>query len=265
MPEQRVLSAMPANADEAPVPNGAEGLRVEGVTVRFGGNAALEDVSCAAREGEVLAVIGPNGAGKSTLLKTIAGLQRPDAGSVALCGEDVTRIRFRGRAKRGLALTFQIPRSAPTLTLEEQIAAQARGLRHLRDPRSKDAVARVGAVIERMELTEAARKRTPDLTLGEERRFELARALVNDPRVLLVDEPSSGMSSEEAQHLARVLSSIARDGVTVVLVEHNIPFVTALAQRTVVLNAGRVLVKGDTSDVLASPLVQEAYLGRAAA
>jgi branched-chain amino acid transport system ATP-binding protein len=241
------------------------GLEVAGITVRYGGNAALEDVACAAAPGEVLGVIGPNGAGKSTLIKTIAGLVTPAAGRVLMRGTDITRKRFRDRARLGLALTFQIPRSSPTLTVEEQIAAHAKRLRHLRLSRDHSAIDRVREVIERMELQDAIRKRAGDLTLGEVRRFELARALVNDPQVLLVDEPSSGMSAEEAQHLAQVLSQITSGGVTVVLVEHNIPFVRALARRTVVLDAGRVLVTGATADVLASPLVQEAYLGRAAA
>ncbi len=241
------------------------GLRVDGITVRFGGNPALEDVSFAARRGEVLALIGPNGAGKSTALKTVAGLQRPDAGTVELQGEDVSDVSFRGRATRGLALTFQIPRSASFLTVEEQIAGQARGFRHVRFSRHNAALARVAEVIERVGLEDAAAKRTRDLTLGEIRRFEVARALVNEPQVLLVDEPASGMSSDEARQLVDVLRGVADGGVTVILVEHNIPFVSALARRTVVLSAGRVLIEGSTADVLASPTVKEAYLGQAAA
>jgi branched-chain amino acid transport system ATP-binding protein len=249
-------------------PAGAEpdiGLRVDDVTVRFGGNPALEDVSFAARRGEVLALIGPNGAGKSTMLKTIAGLQRPTAGRVELQGEDVSDVSFRGRATRGLALTFQIPRSATALTVEEQIAGQAKGFRHVRFSHDDAALERVSDVIARVGLADAARKRTRDLTLGEIRRFEVARALVNQPNVLLVDEPASGMSSDEAKQLVEVLRAVADGGVTVVLVEHNIPFVSALARRTVVLSAGRLLIEGETAEVLASPTVKEAYLGQAAA
>lgn len=243
----------------------ADGLAVEKVTVRYGGNAAVSSVSCSTPPGDVLAVIGPNGAGKSTLLRTVAGLQRAQEGRVLIGGRDVTAMDFRQRSRNGLALTFQIPRSAPSLTVEEQLAAQVHGLHHVRGPRSRAAMGRVAEIVARMELGSVTRRRTSELTFGEVRRFEIARALVSDPTVLLVDEPSSGMSSDDARHLAQVLASLAAGAVTVLLVEHNIPFVRALAQRTVVLDAGRVLIGGPTEEVLAAPEVKEAYLGRATA
>jgi ABC-type branched-subunit amino acid transport system ATPase component len=244
---------------------GGSGLRVEGLTVRYGGNTALDDVSFTAARGETLGLIGANGAGKSTLLRTVAGLERPHRGAITHDGVDLTAQSFRRRCRDTLALTFQIPRAAPQLTVEEQLAAQRQGLGHLLSPRSRPHVLAVREVIERMDLGLVSQSRPSELTLGEERRFELARAVLNEPSLLLVDEPSSGMSAEEALHLADALKMIAQTGVTIILVEHNIPFIRTLTANTVVLDAGRKLLSGPTPDVLASKEVKESYLGRAAA
>jgi branched-chain amino acid transport system ATP-binding protein len=241
------------------------GLLVEEIVVRYGGNAALNGVSCAAAPGEILGVIGPNGAGKSTLLRSIMGLQPVSAGRIHLDGRDVTRTSFSARCRLGAAMTFQIPRGTPSLTVAEELAAQARGFWHRGLPASRKRLQAVADVVERLDLGEVVRRRISQLTLGEERRFELARALVNQPSLLLVDEPSSGMSASEATVLASALRNIADGGVAVVLVEHNIPFISALTRRSVVLDAGWLLLEGPTPDVLKSETVQGAYLGRATA
>jgi branched-chain amino acid transport system ATP-binding protein len=247
------------------VPGAAGGLVVEEIVVRYGGNAALDGVSCAVAPGEILGVIGPNGAGKTTLLRSIMGLQPVDGGRIRLDGRDVTRTQFSARCRLGATMTFQIPRGTPTLTVGEELAAQARGFWHRSIPGSRARLQTVSDVVERLDLEAVVRRRISQLTLGEERRFELARALVNGPSLLLVDEPSSGMSASEATLLASALRNIANGGVAVVLVEHNIPFISALTRRSVVLDAGRLLLEGPTSDVLKSETVQGAYLGRATA
>lgn len=243
------------------------GLRLElsQVHVRYGGTVALDSVSLRLGGGEILAVIGANGAGKSTLVRSIAGLQPLRGGSIRLNGKDVSRMQFVDRCRSGVALTFQIPRSAMELSVAEQLVAQTRGIGHVRSRRARTRLAEVRDVVDRLALGAQVRRRVRELTLGEIRRFELARALLNRPKVLLVDEPSSGMSADEAVVLASALKQVGDEGIGVILVEHNIPFVLALCDRAVVLDAGRVLTSGPTAEVFASNEVREAYLGSAAA
>jgi branched-chain amino acid transport system ATP-binding protein len=239
-------------------------LVVNDVAVSFGGNRAVDGVSCAVEPGEIFGIIGPNGAGKSTFINAISGLVKLERGEVLIAERDVTRKGFWGRCRLGLAMTFQIPRSDENLTVAEQLVGQYAKARHIWLGRGASAVVtRVGELLQEMELEDSARKTPSELTLGEIRRFELARAIANEPKVLLVDEPSSGMNAEEARLLARTLQEIARTGVAVVVIEHNIPFIRALAERTMVLDAGRIIEQGKTEAVLSSDVVKEAYLGTA--
>lgn len=237
-------------------------LEVRNVSVSFGGNRAVDDVSCAVEAGEIFGIIGPNGAGKSTFLNAISGLVAVESGKVAIAGRDVTRARFWARCRHGLAMTFQTPRADENLTVAEQLLGQLRNARHVRIGRgASTAVTKVGELLAEMGLEGAASEPPTELTLGEIRRFELARALANDPKVLLVDEPSSGMTAEEARLLARRLRDISGTGVAILVIEHNIPFIRALTERTMVLDAGRVIEEGHTELVLESRVVKEAYLG----
>jgi ABC-type branched-subunit amino acid transport system ATPase component len=244
-----------------PPDRSAPALRVEGVEVRYGGTTAVTGVSCTVAPGEVVGLVGPNGAGKSTLLKAIAGLVTAQEGRFHLGEVELTGSSFARRCRAGLGLTFQIPRNAGRLTVSEELFAQSRGFRHRWLPGSRRAMDTVAGLLRELDLEAVADRRVPDLTLGEIRRFEVARALVNDPAVLLVDEPASGMTADEASLLAGSLSRLARRGVGVLLVEHNIPFLSSLADRAVVLDAGKLLIEGPTQEVLTSAPVQEAYLG----
>ena len=235
-------------------------LRVESLEVRYSGTVALQDVCFEVSPGEIFGIIGPNGAGKSTLLRTLVGLQAPDRGRVLLGGVDVTGLTFRRRSLAGISLTFQIPRFPPTLTVGEALLAQSRGFRHTRWG-SRDPIARMSEVLGQLELDDSLGSRLDQLTLGEERRFELARALINRPGVVLADEPSSGMSAAEARTLMNALRAVGELGVAVLVVEHNIPLIANMTERTFVLDAGRQLLTGPTKDVLASTVLKEAYLG----
>lgn len=239
----------------------APALRVEGVEVRYGGTTAVTAVSCTVAPGEVVGLVGPNGAGKSTLLKAVAGLVTAQEGRFHLGQVELTGASFARRCRAGLGLTFQIPRNAGRLTVSEELFAQARGFRHRWSPGSRRSSEIIAGLLRDLDLDAVAERRVPDLTLGEIRRFELARALVNEPAVLLVDEPASGMTADEAKILSDALARLADSGVGVLLVEHNIPFLSSLADRVVVLDAGKLLIEGPTQDVLTSTPVQEAYLG----
>lgn len=242
-------------------PASTSALEVTGLEVRYGGTIALSDVSLRVRSGEMVALIGPNGAGKSTLLKAVCGLTPASAGSVQIAGRSVDEHSFARRCAEGIGLTFQIPRSAPRLTVEEELVAQARDFTHRLLPGSKRVLQRISDLVGAMELGDVLTRPISQLTLGEIRRFELARALVNQPSVLLVDEPASGMSGDETRVLGAALVEVAASGVAVLLVEHNIPFVSSLAKHVVVLDAGRLLIEGPVGEVLESAAVKEAYLG----
>jgi ABC-type branched-subunit amino acid transport system ATPase component len=242
-------------------PAAASALVVTGLEVRYGGTIAVSDVSCRVRTGEIVALIGPNGAGKSTLLKAVCGLTPVSAGTVRLAGKSVDGHSFERRCAEGIGLTFQIPRNAPRLTVEEELVAQARDFRHRLLSRSKQVLRRISDLAGAMELGDVLTRPISQLTLGEIRRFELARALVNQPSVLLVDEPASGMSGDETRVLGAALVEVAASGVAVLLVEHNIPFVSSVAKHVVVLDAGGLLVEGPVGEVLESAAVREAYLG----
>ena len=240
------------------------GLHVEKVSVSFGGNKAVDDVSFELDSGQIMGIIGPNGAGKSTTLNAIAGLVVPDQGTITLNGQDVTTKPFWRRCRAGLAMTFQTPQSDQNLTVAEQLLGQLRSVRHLfLGPGARAGRERVHQLLDEMDLHQIAERRTDSLTLGEIRRFEFARAVANEPTVLLVDEPSSGMTADESKLLALTIQRIADRGVAVILIEHNIPFVRALAENIVVLDLGKIIASGATSDVLASDIVKEAYLGTA--
>ena len=239
----------------------APALRVDDVEVRYGGTTAVTEISLTVAPGEVVGLIGPNGAGKSTLLKAIAGLVTAQEGRFRLGDVELTGLSFTRRCRAWIGLTFQIPRNAGRLTVSEELFAQARGFRHRWLPGSRRSMDAIAALLRDLDLEAVADRRVPDLTLGEIRRFEVARALVNDPAVLLVDEPASGMTADEAKVLSAALARLAAGGVGVLLVEHNIPFLSSLADRAVVLDAGKLLIEGATHDVLTSTPVQEAYLG----
>jgi ABC-type branched-subunit amino acid transport system ATPase component/branched-subunit amino acid ABC-type transport system permease component len=241
---------------EVPVQEGHVVLSVAGVSVRFGGVQALTDVSLEARAGTVTGIIGPNGAGKTTLFNVMTGLQRPDSGHVLLGGIDVSKAATHKRARLGLARTFQRLEVFGSLTVLDNVRAAAE-IRHGRAGQldmAEAALRRVG--IEHLAGIPAHR-----LPTGQARLLELARALVTQPRVLLLDEPASGLSHEESLELAVVIRSVAAEGVAVVLVEHDVDLVMRLCSTVHVLDFGDVISSGDPVDVQSDDRVRAAYLG----
>jgi len=263
----------PTAVQDAPVP---PHLEVRGVTVRFGGVVANDDVDLEVGRGAIAGLIGPNGAGKTTLFNVITGAQPPTSGRVLLGGEDVTDLSRQERARRGMARTFQNLSLVPTLSVLDNVtlgfgrfrrAGLVRAL--VRSPRlrAQDREMREmgAAALEFVGLGAVTGVTTSELSYGDRRRLEIARALACDPDLLLLDEPSAGMSPVETAALADVIARAhARFGLTVFLVEHDMTFVRALASECTVIEFGRVIASGETSAVLADPRVAEAYLGTGA-
>ncbi len=235
----------------------APALEVDEVSVHFGGVAALSDVSLRADHGTVTGLIGPNGAGKTTLFNVITGLQRPDRGSVSLGGTDVTRKSTHRRARLGLARTFQRLELFSTLSAADNVRV---GL----EASGNDAPSAALGLLERVGVGAEAAAPVSSLPTGSARLVELARALSTDPKVLLLDEPCSGLDERESEALGRLLTSLAAEGRAVVLVEHDTDLVLRVCQTVHVLDFGQVIASGPPEEIRRNPSVQEAYLGHAA-
>jgi len=238
-------------------------LEVVGATVRFGGLVAVDQVSLTARAGEVTGLIGPNGAGKTTLFNVVTGLQAPTAGAVLVDGHDVTRLPAPDRARRGVARTFQRLEVFGSMTVLDNVltAAELRRTwaRDGEDPRdlARECLRRTGVLGHAEAMADA-------VPTGIARLVELARALALKPRLLLLDEPSSGLSPHETEAFAALLGQLAAEGTAVLLVEHDVDLVMSTCTRVHVLDFGKLLAVGTPAEVQADPLVQQAYLGATA-
>ncbi|MFJ3924695.1 ABC transporter ATP-binding protein [Streptomyces sp. NPDC090022] len=242
-------------------------LEARDVGVRFGGVRALTDVSLGVRPGEICGLIGPNGAGKTTLFDVLSGIRRPDQGRLLLDGADITRRSPVWRARHGMRRTFQRQQLFGQLSVADNLLVAQEWRGGLRGRRHQERVRRerAGQVLADCGLDALAAAYAGGLPVGRARMVELARAVADPPRVLLLDEPASGMSATERAQLAAVVRRLAREeGCAVLLVEHNVAFVMELCARVVVLDLGTVLAEGAAADVRANPLVREAYLGGAA-
>jgi branched-chain amino acid transport system ATP-binding protein len=239
-------------------------FEVDGVTVRFGGNLALSDVSLTADTGAIVGLIGPNGAGKTTLFNAISGLQAFTEGRVILDGVDLSRAGPTRRARAGLARTFQRLELFTMLTVRENIGVAADI--HRRWSRTKvDVDAQVDAIIRRVGLTDVADVRVTALPTGQGRQVELARAMACEPKVLLLDEPASGQNTSETERFGELLTGLSGDGLTILLVEHDMSLVMSVCHTVHVLNYGRMLAVGTPEAIQADAAVREAYLGEMAA
>jgi branched-chain amino acid transport system ATP-binding protein len=233
-------------------------LDVRHVSKRFGGIAALTDVSFTVGRGETLAVIGPNGAGKTTLFNCITAFARPDAGEIWFDGERIDRWTPDRAARRGLVRTFQTIRMFPGLTVYESLLASVpTGARR----GGKAIVADAVQIIERLGLTAVADRPCQDLPLLAQRTVEVARTLMTKPIAVLLDEPTAGATAGERETLAELIGDLRSSGVSVVLIEHNVPFVMAVSSQIVVLHFGKVVAAGPPEAVATDPVVQEIYLG----
>ncbi|WP_067180559.1 ABC transporter ATP-binding protein [Microtetraspora niveoalba] len=235
-------------------------LETRGVTVRFGGNTAVDDVSIGVEEGAVTGLIGPNGAGKTTLFNTITGLQRPASGTVLLDGADITRLAPARRAHLGMARTFQRLELFLSLSVRDNIRVAGDILR-ANTRRRIDVDEETDRVMERTGLTDIAHLEMSDVPTGRARVVEVARALMTSPRVLLLDEPASGQTEQETEAFARLLSGLADEGLAVCLVEHDLPLVMRLCSTVHVLDYGAVIASGTPKEIQESPEVIAAYIG----
>lgn len=235
-------------------------LEAEGITVRFGGNTALEDVHFAGEAGQITGLIGPNGAGKTTLFNVMTGLLPPNGGRVLLDGADVSRLSPTRRARRGIGRTFQRLELFGHLTVRENIRVAADFRRGWARDRSRPADV-TEEVLESLELTDLADDLVRDLPTGSCRQVELARAMAIRPRVLLLDEPASGQDEHETRQLASTIVRLAAEGLAIVLVEHDLELVMEICDPLYVLDLGRVIANGDPADIRSRPEVLDAYIG----
>jgi len=265
-----MTAPMPAAADRKADPV----LVATNVGKRFEGIAALVDVSVALDAGELVALIGPNGAGKTTLFNCLSGVLRPDSGTVRLKGRDLAGLAAHERARLGMARTFQRMELFGSLTVRDHLLVADRSthrsgglFRDLtgRSRPSADERARCDAVLELVGLTAVADRPASSLTLGHGRIIELARALMCEPDLLFLDEPSSGLDHRETDEMGTVLEHVrAERGTAILLCEHDVAFVERLASRSYVLDCGRLIAEGPTREVLGTAAVRTAYLGQEA-
>jgi branched-chain amino acid transport system ATP-binding protein len=243
-------------------------LHVDDVVVQFGGVTAVNHASFEVQPSTVTGLIGPNGAGKTTCFNVITGLQTPTAGRVLLEGRDITRPPGHRRARRGIGRTFQRLEAFGSLTVWDNVRTALDihdGLRGLVGGlfRSVDGSAHrdVEALLERVGIAEYADERADSVPTGVARLLELARALACDPRLLLLDEPSSGLDEAETEAFGRLLVALAGEGRTILMVEHDMELVMSVCDTIHVLDFGSIIAQGTPSEIRSNPDVQKAYLG----
>jgi branched-chain amino acid transport system ATP-binding protein len=232
-------------------------LEARRVSKAFDGFLAVRGVSLEVAAGEIVGIIGPNGAGKSTLFNCLAGESAPTSGRVSFDSADVTGASPEAHARLGMARTFQIPATFTDLSILDNVMVAA----FLRHPRRDDARDTAMQVLDFAGLAGVAHLRAASLGTPGRKRLEIARALATEPRLLLLDEALAGLTPAEIQRAIELVREIHRRGVTLVIVEHVMEVILALAQRVIVLNHGEVIASGAPDDVVARPEVVEAYLG----
>jgi len=234
-------------------------LEVQGLTVRFGGLCALNDLSLRAQPGEILGLIGPNGAGKTTFINAVTGAVKA-TGSVNFNGRSISGLQSFKIARLGLARTYQIVQPFPEMSALDNVAAGA--LFSGAAPSLAKAREQAEAVLEQVGLGREAHSFAEELTLAQRKRLEVAKGLASNPRMLLLDEVNAGLNAAEIDEALQLIRSIAAAGVAILLVEHLMRVVSGLCHRVIVLHHGRMIADGQPARVLADEAVIEAYLGR---
>jgi branched-chain amino acid transport system permease protein len=267
-------AALPLPAPAGPARAGAPLLAVEDLTIAFGGVQAVDGVSLVLPQGDILGLIGPNGSGKTTLINLVTGLYRPARGRVLFQGEDVTALPPHVIARRGIGRTFQTVQLIDEMSVLDSVAvarAAAEGLGWLGslttgvpDRRRARARAEAMALLGTLGIPDAAWRRAGELPQDVRRRVEIARALALGPALLILDEPAAGLSPAEQADLGRRLQGLAASGITLLVIEHNMPFLMPLARRVICLDAGRVIAEGAPAQIRTHPGVIAAYLGAVA-
>lgn len=241
-------------------------LSIEKLIVRFGGVLALDGVDLSVRPGSRHGILGPNGSGKTTLFNAVSGLNKPAAGRISLLGQDITTLAPHHRARRGLARTFQITSLFPTLTVHENVAMASRVLdgsdRGIWSPvrtlsRSNEAAA---DILDRLGLAHLARRTVRSLGYGEQRQLEIPIALATEPRVLLLDEPTAGLSAAETSAVTRLVLDFPAD-LTVLIIEHDLGVIFDLTDHLTVLQNGHLIADGPSDEIRQDPVVKAVYLG----
>jgi len=241
-------------------------LSVRGLEKSFGGLRVTREINLEVAPGERRLIIGPNGAGKTTLFNLITGELRPDGGSILLFDRDLTRVSSRRRAHLGMSRTYQIITLFPRDTLLRNVIMSLLGLTRLRwNPvvrldAQHQLVEQARGALERVGLAHLALRPLSETSYGERRRVEIAMALAQNPKVLLLDEPFAGLSVEERREVQKLLADIPRD-VTIVMIEHDMDVALGFAERISVMHFGEVIVEGTRAEVVANPRTREIYLG----
>jgi len=233
-------------------------LAAEGIGKRFGGLRALDDVSIEVPHNEVLGIIGPNGAGKTTLFNLIAGTFPPSSGRIVFRSRDITRKPPYKRARLGIGRTFQLTQPFRSLSVVDNLRAAALAS----GGRSGETELRILRIVEYLGLGRLSNKLGADLNAVEAKRVELGRALATGPSVLLLDEIFSGSSADEVDELIALVRQLQKDGITILVIEHNVHAIRSVADRVIAIDAGRVISKGTPEEVFSDPLVVESYLGQ---
>ena len=232
-------------------------LEVAGASKHFLGLRAVDEVSLNVSKGEIVSIIGPNGAGKTTFFNLLTGQLAPTAGEVRLRGERINHLAPHDRARLGMGRTFQIAKPLIAMNVLENVMIGA-FMRHRALSVARD---RAMAVLEKVGLARHARRRAGDLTLSERRRLEVARALALEPEIMLLDEVMAGLNQSEVGQAIALLQGLHAEGLTFLIIEHNLKVVRAFSERVVVLDRGRLIAEGTAEQILSSPEVVKAYLG----
>jgi branched-chain amino acid transport system ATP-binding protein len=233
-------------------------LQTRALNKRFGGVHVARNIDFALAPGEMHCLIGPNGAGKSSFFRLVLGEHQPDSGTILLGGEDITRLKSFERIRRGISVKFQVPGIFKALSVRQnlQIAFQ----HHLH---GHDLDATVGRVMDFVELTDEAATPAGALSHGQQQWLEIGMAVGVEPKLLLLDEPTAGMSPDETHRTGEMLRALNARGITILAVEHDMAFVQQIAQRVTVLHFGAVFAQGTVEEIIAHPGVAEIYLGTA--